>query len=71
MLENLIPPPVWTCWALICATIFFEVSAVLYVRHCPKLQSCAISGKNNDANLRKRQKNVAQAITYAIQKKTN
>ena len=39
---------------LIWATTFFlEVSALLDVRHCPKLQSCAISWKTNDANLRK------------------
>ena len=27
---------------------FFEVSALLDVRHCPKLQSCAISRKATD-----------------------
>ena len=32
---------------------FFEVSALLDVRHSPKLQSCATPGKTNDANLRK------------------
>ena len=32
---------------------FFEVSAILDVTHCPKLQFCAISRKTNDANLRK------------------
>ena len=31
---------------------FFEFSSVLDVRHCPKLQSSAISRKTNDANLR-------------------
>ena len=36
--------------------LFFEVSALLDVRHYPKLQSCAISRKNNDATLRKWQK---------------
>ena len=35
---------------------FFEVSALLDVRHCSKLQSCTISRKSNDANLRKWQK---------------
>ena len=41
-------------YAAICAANFFlEVSTVLYVRHCPKLQSCAISSKTNDAILRK------------------
>ena len=42
--------------ALIWATtffFFFEVSALLDVRHCPKLQFCTISSKTNDANLRK------------------
>ena len=33
--------------------IFLEVSALLDVRHCPKLQSCVISSKTDDANLRK------------------
>ena len=32
---------------------FFEVLALLDVRHCPKLQSCAISRKTTDATLRK------------------
>ena len=45
MLENLISVPVWV------------VSAPLDVRYCPKLESCAISKKTNDANLRKWQKN--------------
>ena len=31
---------------------FFEISALVDVRHCPKLQSCAISRKTNDTNLR-------------------
>ena len=34
----------------------FEVSALLDVRHCPKLQSYAISRETNDANLRKWEK---------------
>ena len=33
--------------------IFSEVSALLDVTHCPKLQPCAISRKTNDATLRK------------------
>ena len=33
-----------------------EVSALLAVRHCPKLQSWAISGKTNDGTFRKCQK---------------
>ena len=37
-------------------TLFLEVSALLDIRHCPKLQSCAISRKANDANLRKWQR---------------
>ena len=36
--------------------VFLEVIALLDVRYCPKLQSCAISRKNNDASLRKQQK---------------
>ena len=32
---------------------FLEVSALLSVRHSPKLQSCRISGKTNDGTLRK------------------
>ena len=48
--ENLISAPIQ-------ATKFFlEVSALLDVRHCLKLQSCAISRKTNDVNLRKSQK---------------
>ena len=43
-LENLISVPVW------------GVSALLDVRYCPKLESCAIFKKTNDANLRKWQK---------------
>ena len=30
---------------------FFEVSALLHIRHCPKLQSCKMSRKTNNANL--------------------
>ena len=33
--------------------LFFDVSALLDVRYCSKLQSCAILRKTNDANLRK------------------
>ena len=33
--------------------LFFEVSALLDVKHCPKLQSCAISRIINDVTLRK------------------
>ena len=36
--------------------IFLEISALLAVRHCPKLQSWAISEKTNDGILRKWQK---------------
>ena len=36
--------------------IFFKVSALLDVRHCPKLHFCAISRNTNDATLRKQQK---------------
>ena len=35
---------------------FSEVSALRDVRHCPKLQSCAISIRTNDTNLGKWQK---------------
>ena len=57
MLENLISAPIWACSALIWAKKFFlEVSALLDVRYCPKLQSRAISRKTNNANLRKWQK---------------
>ena len=40
-----------TISAPICATknFFFEVLALLDVRHCPKLESCATSRKTNDA----------------------
>ena len=36
--------------------LFLEVPALVAVRQCPKLQSCAISRKTNDATLRKWQK---------------
>ena len=43
--------------ATILATKYFlEVSALLDIRHYPKLQSCAISRKYNNATLRKWQK---------------
>ena len=32
---------------------FLDISSLLDVRHCPKLQSCAISKKYNDATMRK------------------
>ena len=35
---------------------FLEVSALLDARYCPKLRSCAISRKFNNATLRKWQK---------------
>ena len=53
MLENLILVPFLTCLALIYIAIFFEVPALLDDRHLPKVQSFALSGKTNDANLRK------------------
>ena len=53
MLENLILAPFLTRLALIYVAIFFEVPALLDVRHLPKVQSFALSGKTNDANLRK------------------
>ena len=57
MSVNLVLPPIWVCYALIWATnVFLEVSALLDVRHCPKLQSCVIPRKTNDAALRKWQK---------------
>ena len=41
----------WSQFGPVRTTIFFlEVPALLDVRHCPKLQSCAISRKTNDAN---------------------
>ena len=36
--------------------MFLEVSDLLDIKHRPRLQSCAISRKTNDANLRKLQK---------------
>ena len=40
----------------LCCNVFLEVPALLDVRHCPKLQSCIISRKDNDATLRKWQR---------------
>ena len=52
--EKIISALILACYALIWTTKFFlEVSALLDVRHCPKLQSFAISRKTNDENLRK------------------
>ena len=47
-IEKIISAPIW-------ATKIFggDVSTLLEVRHCSKLQSCAISKKTNDAALRK------------------
>ena len=79
MLENLMSAPIWVCQALIWATVFFiyffihfiylfiyfDVSALLDVRHCPKLESCAISTKTNDANSKKMAKNLILDLIYA------
>ena len=56
MLENLILSLIWACETLIWVTIFLQLSALLDVRYCPKMQSFAISRKTKDANLRKWQK---------------
>ena len=49
-IEKISQAPIW-------ATKFFlEVSDILDVRHCPKLESCTISRKTNDATLTKWQK---------------
>ena len=54
MLENLILAPIWACWDLTWVKkVFLKRSALLDVFHCPKLQSCAISKKTKDTNLRK------------------
>ena len=45
-IENIVLASIWD-------TTFFEVSLLLDVRHCPKLQFCAISRKYNNATLRK------------------
>ena len=46
-IEKIISAPIWaTKW-------FLEVSALLDVGYCPKLQSCAISRKTNHPTLRK------------------
>ena len=45
--------------------IYFDVSALLDVRHCPKLESCAISTKTNDANSKKMAKNLILDLIYA------
>ena len=49
-IEKIISAPILTTKNVL------EVLALLDVRHCPKLQSCAISRKSNDATLRKWQK---------------
>ena len=42
--EKIISVPIWAT-----QKILWEVSALLDVRYCPKLQSCAILKKTNDA----------------------
>ena len=49
-IEKIISVPIWA------TNFLFEVSALLDVRHIPKLQFCAISRKTNDATLRNWQK---------------
>ena len=61
MLPNLVSALISGCQALTWTEnqfffFFFEASALLDVRYYPKLQSCALSRKTNDANLRKWQK---------------
>ena len=52
-IEKIILAPVWAPkWF----SKISEVSALLNVRHCPRLQSSAISRKTNEATLRKCQK---------------
>ena len=51
LLQNFLPPVLFTSVGP--HNFLLEVSTLLDVRHCPKLQSCAISRKSNDANLRK------------------
>ena len=46
-IEKIISAPIWT------TNIFWRFSLYLDLRHCPKLQSCAISRKNNQPNLKK------------------
>ena len=50
-IEKIISAPIWATTFF----FFFEVSALPY-GHCPKLQSCAISRKYNNATLWKWQK---------------
>ena len=52
-IEKIISAPIWACQALIWVTKHFLEISALHVTHCPKLLSCAISRKTNDANLRK------------------
>ena len=53
-LEKIISAP------MLAPKFFLEVSALEAVRHCPKLQSWAISGKTNDGILRKKQNAVSK-----------
>ena len=50
IIKKIISVPIWA------TKLFFEVSALLDVRHYPTLQSRAISRKTNVATLRKFQK---------------
>ena len=49
-IEKIFSVPIWA------TKCFLDVSALSDVRHYPKLQSCAILSKTNDATLRKWQK---------------
>ena len=59
-IEKIISAPIWTFWALIWATkLFFgdfSSTRCQTLSQAAILESCAISKKNNDANLRKWQK---------------
>ena len=51
-IENIISASIWV------TNFFLEVSAVLDVRHCPKLQSCVISRKTNESIMKTMTKNL-------------
>ena len=50
-IKKIISTLIWATFFFV--FVFFEVSALLDVRHCPKLQSCEITRKTNDATLTK------------------
>ena len=72
-IEKIISTPIWATFIIIIIIIIiylfiFEVAASIDFRHCPKLQSCTISRKTNDATwMEKMAKTLISDIIWATQ----